>query len=114
MLQRGWSVRAMANIASSPALMPQIEAQRSALRSAQFLSDTGAQAGGPFAGRVSTVSTDLIAHNGAQRFATSDAAADQAYYAGDSTHPGVLGAQVRVTGGDTPAYGVAAGLSNPS
>jgi hypothetical protein len=26
----------------------------------------------------------------------------------------VLGAQVRVTGGDTPAYGVAAGLSNPS
>lgn len=28
-LQRGWTVRAMANIASSPALMPQIEAQRS-------------------------------------------------------------------------------------
>ncbi len=113
-LQRGWSVRAMANIASSPALMPQIEAQRSALRSAQFLSDTGAQAGGAFAGRVSTVSTDLIEHAGAQRFATSDAAADTAYYAGDSTHPSVLGAQVRVTGGDTPAYGVAAGLSNPS
>jgi hypothetical protein len=56
------------------------------------------------------VSTDLIAHAGAQRFATPDAAANTAYYVGDSTHPSVLGAEVRVTGGDMPGYGVAAGL----
>ena len=109
-LPRGWHVRAMANIASSPALMPQIEAHRSALRAPQFLADTQAQTGGAFAGRVSIVATDLIAHNGAARFADASAAANTAYYAGDSTHPSLLGAKVRVTGGDTPAYGVAAGL----
>lgn len=41
---------------------------------------------------------------------TGDEARDTVYYAGDSTHPSVLGAEVRVSGGDTPQYGVAAGL----
>ena len=45
---------------------------------------------------------DLIEHAGAQQFIDEAAAADTAYYAGDSTHPGVLGARIRVTGGDTP------------
>lgn len=63
--------------------------------------DTASQIGGAYAGWVSVVSTDLVEHN---------AAANTAYYADDSTHLGVLGANIRVTGGDTPQYGVAAWL----
>ena len=109
-LQRGWSVRAMANIASSSTLMPMVTAHRAALRNPQFLTDTASQPGGVFAGRVAVVATDLIEHAGARRFIDAAAAGYTAYYAGDSTHPGVLGARIRVTGGDTPQHGVAAGL----
>ena len=45
MLQRGWSVRAMANIASSSTLMPMVTAHRAALRNPQFLADTASQPG---------------------------------------------------------------------
>ena len=109
-LQRGRSVRAMANIASSSTLMPMVTAHRAALRNPQFLANTASQPGGTFAGRVAVVATDLIEHAGAQRFIDEAAATDTAYYAGDSTHTGVLGAHIRVTGGDTPQHGVAAGL----
>ncbi|SNR72018.1 SGNH/GDSL hydrolase family protein [Puniceibacterium sediminis] len=109
-LQRGWSVRAMANIAGSPSNMPEITAHRAALRAAQFLTDTASGPGQAFADQVSIVSTDLIEQGGQSVFLTSDDAADTTYYAGDSTHPGPLGARLRVTGGDTPQYGVAAGL----
>ncbi|MGY9046361.1 MAG: hypothetical protein ACKVKF_04635 [Rhodobacterales bacterium] len=109
-LQRGWTVRAMANIAGTSGLMPVIEAHRASLRSPQFLTDTASGAGQAFAGRVSIVSTDLIGHNGDTRLLDSDDASDTTYYAGDSTHPGPLGAEIRVTGGETPQYAVAAGL----
>ena len=56
------------------------------------------------------VATDLIEPAGAPRFIDEATAADTAYYAGASTHPRVLGARIRVTGGDTPQHGVAAGL----
>lgn len=102
---RGWEARAMANIASAPAFMPKTEAYRAALRDPQFLTDVGGATG-----QVSVVSTDLIEHAGARRFETADQAADNTYYAGDSTHPNLLGAEIRITGGDTPQYGVAAGL----
>ncbi len=103
-LQKGWEVRAMANIATAPGLMPQTTAYRTALRDPQFLADVGST------GQVSIISTDLIEHAGQTRFETSAQAADIAYYAGDSTHPSLLGAEVRLTGGDTPQYGVTAGL----
>ncbi|GIT93272.1 hypothetical protein JANAI61_37300 [Jannaschia sp. AI_61] len=109
-LPRGWEVRAMANIAASPNHQPKIEAHRAALRAAQFLTDTQSGPGQAHAGRVSVVATDLIEHGGGTAFLTSDDAADTAYYAIDSTHPNILGARVRITGGDTPQYGVAAGL----
>lgn len=100
----------MANIAGSPALMPTIEAHRAALRDPQFLTDTLSENGQPYAGKVSIISTDLVEHDGAKRFIDSDDAINSSYYAGDSTHLGLLGAVVRVTGGDTPQYGVTAGL----
>jgi len=109
-LPRGWEVRMMANIASSPALQVEIDAFRAMLRDPQFLADTQSAVGQSYAGQVSIIATDLIAHAGQSVFATSANAADVTYYAGDSTHPGPLGAQVRMTGGDTPGYGVAHGL----
>lgn len=109
-VQKGWDVRIMANIAGPPTLMPTIETHRAAVRDPQFLIDTLSGSGQPFAGKVSIIATDLTEHEGAARFFDSDDAADTVYYAGDSTHPGVLGAVVRVTGGVTPQYGVAAGL----
>jgi len=109
-LQKGWTVRVMANIASAVSLMPQITAHRAALRDPQFLSDTLSNVGQPFVGQVSIVSTDLIEHSGEARFADSADASNAAYYVGDNTHPNVLGAEIRMTGGDTPQYGVTAGL----
>lgn len=111
-LQRGWTVRQMANIASSSVLQPQIEAYRALIRNAQYLTDTQTNAGGAFAGRLSVVSTDLIEDGpGNPVFLTSTDAADTTYYVGDNTHPTVLGALLRITGGSTPAYAVAAGLA---
>ena len=111
-LQRGWTVRQMANIASSSVLQPQIEAYRALIRNAQYLTDTQTNAGGAFAGRLSVVSTDLIEDGpGNPVFLTSADAADTTYYVGDNTHPTVLGALLRITGGSTPAYAVAAGLA---
>ena len=109
-LQRGWEARVMANIAGSPNHMPNITAHRAALRSAAFQNDTTSGPGQAFDGQVSIVSTDLIEHGGGTVFFDAADAADVAYYVGDSTHPGVLGAEVRITGGTTPEYGVAVGL----
>lgn len=103
-LPRGWEARVMINIATAPSFMAQTTAYRAALRAPQFLSDVGAT------GQVSIIETDLIEHAGQRRFETSTQALDTTYYAGDSTHPNVLGAQIRMTGGDTPQYGVAVGL----
>lgn len=103
-LQRGWEARVMANIAASPSLMAQTTAYRTMMRDPQFLTDVGAT------GQVSIISTDLIAHAGQTRFEDAADAADTTYYAGDNTHPNLLGAEIRVTGGDTPQYGVTVGL----
>lgn len=112
MLQRGWTVRQLANIAGPDTLNTSaINPYRALIRNAQYLTDTQTQAGGAFAGKLSIVSTDLIEDGaGNTVFLNGTDAADTAYYAGDTTHPGILGAQKRISGGTTPAYGVAAGL----
>ncbi len=110
-LQRGWTIRQMANIAGAGVIQTQNLTYRALIRDAQYLTDTQTNAGGAFAGKLSIVSTDLIEDGAAGTvFATEADAADTAYYAGDSTHPSVLGARLRINGGTTPAYGVAAGL----
>ena len=110
-LQRGWAVRAMANIAGPTSLNDvYVYPHRALLRNPQFLADTLSGLGQTFEGRVSIVSTDLIEYAGETRFFDDTDAIDTTYYAGDSTHPNILGAQVRITGGDTPQYGVAYGL----
>lgn len=109
-LQKGWSARVMVNIASATTLMPQITAHRAALRDPQFRIDTASDTGQAFAGKVSLVSSDLIEHEDETRFADEADSSNTTYYAGDNTHPSVLGAVIRMTGGDTPQHGVVSGL----
>jgi hypothetical protein len=112
-LQRGWTVRQMANIAgASGTVQTAIEAYRALIRNAQYLTDTGTNTGGAFEGKLSVVSTDLI-EDGASGtiFETSADASNATYYAGDMTHPTILGARKRVDGGTTPQFGLTYGLN---
>jgi hypothetical protein len=111
LLQRGWTVRVLANIASASTLMAQITPYRALIRAAQFLTDTQSGPGQAFEGRVSVIGTDLITSGAAGTvFSTAADAADTLFYQGDTTHPTPAGALLRVTGGDTPANGIGAGL----
>ena len=111
-LQRGWRVRVMINIASGSAFEADIEAYRALLRSPQFLTDLAAGPGQAFAGRVTLVETALITQGAAGTlFATTADATDTTYYQGDATHPSELGLIARATGADTPQYGIAWGLT---
>lgn len=109
-LAKGWDLRVMANIASSPNYVEAITAYRALLREPAFAVDLGSDASGAYTGQMQLIETDLITDGGQTVFATPEDAADQTYYAGDSTHPGILGAQLRATGGDNPSKGIAAGL----
>ena len=109
-LARGWDVRIMANIASAPALQPNIEAYRALLRDPALAIDTDTEAGGTYPEQVTLIDTDLITTGGDTVFATSDDAADQSYYVGDSTHPNLAGTALRASGGDDPARGISFGL----
>lgn len=105
-----WEARVMSNIATSVSIQPKVEEFRALLRDTQFYNDTQSNAGQSYEGLVTLIETDLIMHVGQTVFATSTDAANTSYYAGDVTHPSLLGAQVRATGGDTPQFGIAAGL----
>jgi hypothetical protein len=109
-LDRGWDVRVMVNIASAASLEPNITAFRALLRDPAFAIDTQTDAGSVHAGQLQLVDTDLITVGGDLVFSTPADAADVTYYVGDSTHPNIAGCLVRVTGGDTPAHGIAYGL----
>jgi len=109
-LAKGWDLRVMANIASSPNYVEAITAYRALLRDPAFTVDLGTDASGAYTGQMQLVESDLITDGGQTVFATPQDAADQTYYAGDSTHPSILGAQLRATGGDDPSKGIAAGL----
>lgn len=111
-LQRGWHVRVMANIASSSSLQSRIEDFRALLIAPQFLNDVQAAPGQAFAGRVAVIRADLItkAPDGTV-FATTADAVDGIYYQGDATHPTEAGMIARATGADTLEYGIAAGLA---
>lgn len=110
-LQRGWTVRLLANIAGPAAFnASHINPYRAMVRNPQFLADTATGSGQAFAGRLGIVDTDLITVGGETVFLDGTDAVDPAYYAGDSTHPTYLGQLARMLGGDTPARGVAAGL----
>jgi lysophospholipase L1-like esterase len=92
-LQRGWETAQAVNIASAPSFDPEIQALRSALRNlAQFRSDTQTGAGQAFDGKLSIIDLPLWTVLGDRIFDTTADAADAAWYAGDSTHPGIAGA----------------------
>jgi hypothetical protein len=110
-LQRGWKVRVLANIASGASLQSKIDAYRAMLRAPQFVTDTLSGPGQTFDGQVSVVGLDLITRSpDGTIFATTADATDNSYYQGDVTHPTALGAEVRATGADTPQHGIAWGL----
>lgn len=110
-LQRGWTVRVMANIATAPTFQAKVVPFRALLRNSTFLTDTLSNTGQAFEGKVSVIGTDLITHAGATIFEDSTDAGNVTYYQGDSTHPTPLGALLRVNGGTTPQHGIAYGLT---
>lgn len=110
-LDYGWEVRVMANIASGPDFETPFTTYRAMLRDPAFANDTGTHGGGPHAGQLQIVDTETVTLGGNTVFATVSDAQDVTYYVGDSTHPNIAGAAVRVTGGDNPAKGVAYGLT---
>lgn len=109
-LNRGWTARVMANIASGSSFTAKIEEYRALIRDPAFLTDTGTGPSQPFAGQLSVVETDQITDGGNTIFATTADASDTAYYAGDSTHLSPLGTALRMSGGDDPTKSVAYGL----
>jgi hypothetical protein len=114
-LNKGWTVRTMANISSGTGLVQTyLESFRAMIRDPQYLVDTSSDAGGAFPGKVSIVDTDLIEYLGGTIFLNPTDADDLLYYIGDKTHPTILGAQLRVNGGDTPTRGIAYGLGVPA
>lgn len=104
-LDRGWSVRMLANIASSIDYEDVIGSYRSLIRDPSFATAIGAQAA-----QTSVVDTDLITVGGDTLFLDPTDAGDVTYYAGDSTHPNIAGALARATGGDDASRGIAFGL----
>mgnify|MGYP001819906935 CR=1 FL=1 len=109
-LAKGWQARIMANIATAPSLQGEVDVLRALIRAPAFLTDCQAGPGQVYDGQLAVIDTDLIEHGGGPVFASSDDTLDQAYYDTDRTHPTILGAEVRVTGGDTPARGIGANL----
>ncbi len=105
-LDRGWSVRILANIASSIDYEGVIETYRSLIRDPSFAAAIGAQAT-----QISIIDTDLITVGGEAVFFDSTDAGDVTYFAGDSTHPNIAGSVARATGGDDASRGIAFGLT---
>ncbi len=107
LLQKGWEVRILSNIASGSDLQPKIETFRTLIEAPQFLTDTASGPGQAFEGKVRVIRTHLIekAPDGTI-FDTVGDASSSVYYQGDATHPSAMGARLRLTGGDTPQHGV--------
>lgn len=109
-LQAGWRVRLMSNIATgSSALQAEIETWRATMRTPAFLTSCNAGPGDTYDGQLTIVETDQIQVDGATIFEDNTDAQNSTYYQ-DTTHPSVVGSVARVTGGDTPENGVANSL----
>ena len=80
------------------------------MTSSTFLDDCDANTGDTYDGKVSLVRADLVEHGGGTVFFNTADAGDTDYYL-DTTHLTVLGEEVRATGGTTPQYGIAYGLT---
>ncbi|PIL20559.1 hypothetical protein P775_08500 [Puniceibacterium antarcticum] len=112
-LQRGWTVRQLINIASrSTSKQADLEVLRGLLRASTFLDDTLTNTGQTYAGKLSRVELPLITVGGQTIFSTVSDASNTFYYnSEDGIHPTEAGAVVRALGGDTPQYGIAYGLT---
>lgn len=109
-LDRGWEVRVMANIASSVDYEAELASYRAMIRDPAFAVALGTDPTGAYAGQMQVIATEQITVGGNPVFATAADAGDVTYYSGDSTHPNIAGAIARATGGDDPAKGIASGL----
>jgi hypothetical protein len=111
-LQKGWTVRQLSNIASQTAYMTKIGNYRTKIKAAQYLIDTGTNSGGAFDGKLSVIKTDEITYGASGTvFSTDVDSADTTYYRVDATHLVTLGNLLRATGGDDPTKGIAYGLT---
>lgn len=112
LLQRGWSVRALVNIASSSSTkFVELQKLRTKLEAAQFLTDCQAGPGQTYDGKVSIIKTYTIKDAGVSRFDVPAAANDLSYYLADGTHPNAAnGARIRARGGDDPTLAISYGV----
>lgn len=109
LLQRGWEIRPMVNIGTGAGAETVVQNQRTLMTAPQFLVDLDAELGGTYDGKVTIVPTYIIENDlDGQIFFTFPPNPD--YIAGDNTHPNQIGAEIRLTGGSTPEYGIAFGL----
>jgi len=112
LLQRGWSVRALVNIASSSAAKYiELQKYRAKMEAASFLTDCQAGPGQTYDGKVSIIKTYTIKDGGVYRFYTPSDANNLTYFLADNTHPTAdPGARIRVRGGDDPTLAISYGL----
>jgi hypothetical protein len=111
-LQRGWDVRIITNIAVANAgKQAQIVDWRTILNDPALLTDIEANTGQTYEGKVTVLPTHQITVGGVKVFETS-ADVNTTYYDPDGLHPASdTGARVRLSGGDDPTKGIAYGLT---
>jgi hypothetical protein len=114
-LQRGWTVVHGLNIARSDNVPSSaiLEELRGLYRAPQYLTDTGTGSGGPFAGKLSLMSTpDIDIGGGVKPFQTAaDVTANPDMFQGDRLHQSAAAVTFWASGGDTPSNGYHAALT---
>lgn len=115
-LQRGWSVVHALNIARSdnPSSSTILTTLRGLYRDPQYLIDTGTNAGGAYAGKLSLVSVpDIDIGGGVTPFLTSaTVSANPDMFQGDGLHQSAAAMAFWVSGGATPANGYSSALKS--
>lgn len=114
-LQRGWTVAHGLNIARSDsgASSAVLVALRALYRDPQYLLDTGTDAGGAYAGKLSLISLpDIDIGGGVTPFlSNTTVSANPDMFQGDGLHQSAAAVGFWVTGGETPANGYHAALA---
>ncbi len=103
--QRGWDILEIVNIASN-SNQTYCDQQRVRLRDLS----TWRTATGTTSANFNLVEVPLITLGGSTRFDTGANSLDTTYYVSGATHLTAVGNTLKVTGGDTPQYGIAAAV----
>lgn len=105
LLAKGWSVVVVANQATAGSAWPRISELRALIRDPRFLTDCGAGAGQPFAGRVRVLDLPAITDEQGRMPFSQDTDVIALYTQTDGSHDTPAGARLKATGGTTPQHG---------